>query len=90
MNFCKPCTGLFCFTNIELCKDPDIKNLLSKQYLKLNYISSENIKYENYYQNILKEILLYSDINDIFINVNMSEITKSFIKEYLLLDDIIE
>lgn len=40
MNFCKPCTGLFCCKNIELCKDPTIKNLLSKQFLKLNNLTS--------------------------------------------------
>lgn len=34
--------------------------------------------------------MLYSNINDIKINANMCDLTKSFIKENLLLDDIIE
>lgn len=72
MNFCKPCTWLFCFTNIELCKDPEIKNLLSKQFLKLYNFTSDHKKYNDKYQNILKEIMLYSDIDNVTINANMN------------------
>jgi hypothetical protein len=88
VKFCKPCSGIFCFNNINICKDQSVRNLLSKQYLKINDMTSDNIKYKNFYQNILKEIIQYSDINNVNLNNNMSTITKSFVKEYLLIDAI--